>query len=188
MSRIGKKVIHIPSNVTVDVHESGLVTVKGPLGTLSHPFSKAMKYEVDGEHLTVVRPDDSIEMKALHGTTRAILANMIEGVSKGYSKKLIINGIGYRAALRGTTLVLNLGYSHEITLPAPEGITFKLFEKSVGTSKTPGVEVTGIDKQLVGEMAARIRSYRKPEPYLGKGIRYENEVIIRKEGKRAGKK
>ena len=170
MSRIGKKVIHIPSNVTVDVHESGLVTVKGPLGTLSHPFSKAMKYEVEGEHLTVVRPDDSIEMKALHGTTRAILANMVEGVSKGYSKKLIINGIGYRAEMKGKDLVLHVGYSHGITIHPLDGVTVKVIE-SKSKDVNAYVEVSGSDKFKVGQVAAQIRETRKPEPYLGKGIR-----------------
>ena len=188
MSRIGKKVISVPTNVTINFADDGVVTVKGPKGELSHPFNKAMKYELADGHLTVIRPDNSIQMKALHGTTRAILHNMIEGVEKGFTKKLLINGIGYRAALRGTTLVLNLGYSHEITVPAPEGISFKIVEQSVGNSKIQASEVSGADKQVVGEISAQIRGYRKPEPYLGKGIKYENEVIIRKEGKRAGKK
>ena len=130
-----------------------------------------MKFELDGQHLSVVRPDDSKEMKELHGTTRAILNNMVHGVSEGFSKKLLINGIGYRAAMRGKTLVLNMGYSHEVLVEPVEGIEYKLF-----------------DKQVVGQMAAEIRAVREPEPYLGKGIKYENEVILRKEGKRAGKK
>lgn len=187
MSRIGKKVIVLPEKVTVDVNGSH-VTVKGPKGELSRDFCPAMKYEIDGQHLTVVRPDDSKEMKALHGTTRALLANMIHGVSEGFSKKLLISGIGYRAALRGTTLVLNMGYSHEVCIEPIDGISFKLLESSVGSNKTQGIEVIGVDKQKVGQVAAEIRAVREPEPYLGKGIRYENEVILRKEGKRAGKK
>lgn len=187
MSRIGKKAIVLPTNVTVHF-EGSKVTCKGPKGELSHEFNPAMKFELDGQHLTVVRPDDSKEMKELHGTTRAILNNMVHGVSEGFSKKLLINGIGYRAAMRGKTLVLNMGYSHEVLVEPVEGIEYKLFEKSVGTSKTQGIEVFGIDKQVVGQMAAEIRAVREPEPYLGKGIKYENEVILRKEGKRAGKK
>ena len=187
MSRIGKKVIVLPTNVTVHF-EGSEVTCKGPKGELSHEFNPAMKFELDGQHLSVVRPDDSKEMKELHGTTRAILNNMVHGVSEGFSKKLLINGIGYRAAMRGKTLVLNMGYSHEVLVEPVEGIEYKLFEKSVGTSKTQGIEVFGIDKQVVGQMAAEIRAVREPEPYLGKGIKYENEVILLKEGKRAGKK
>lgn len=188
MSRIGKKVISLPANVTVTANEAGVVTVKGPKGELSHEFNPAMKYELEGTTLTVVRPNDSKLMKTLHGTTRAILANMVQGVSEGFTKKLVINGIGYRAALRGTTLVLNMGYSHEVCIPASDGITFKIVESSVGTTKSQAIEVSGIDKQKVGQVAAEIRAVREPEPYLGKGIKYENEVILRKEGKRAGKK
>ena len=188
MSRIGKKIIVLPQSVTVTVGDNNLVTVKGPNGELNREFSSAMKFEFEGQNLTGVRPNDSKEMKTIHGTTRALLVNMVHGVSEGFSKKLLINGIGYRAAMRGKTLVLNMGYSHEVLVEPVEGIEYKLFEKSVGTSKTQGIEVFGIDKQVVGQMAAEIRAVREPEPYLGKGIRYEDEVIIRKEGKRAGKK
>ncbi len=187
MSRIGKKVIVLPSSVTVAVNDS-LVTVKGPKGELSREFNPAMKFEVDGQNLTVVRPDDSKEMKTIHGTTRALLANMVHGVSEGFTKRLLINGIGYRAAMRGATLVLNMGYSHEVLVEPIEGVSYKVFENSVGNNKSQGIEVSGIDKQKVGQMAAEIRAVREPEPYLGKGIKYENEVILRKEGKRAGKK
>ena len=187
MSRIGKKIIVLPANVTV-TFDDAKVTCKGPKGELSREFCPAMKYELDGQNLTVVRPNDSKEMKALHGTTRALLANMIKGVSEGFSKKLLINGIGYRAAMRGKTLVLNMGYSHEVLIEPIEGVEYKVFENSVGTSKTQGIEVLGIDKQKVGQMAAEIRAVREPEPYLGKGIKYEDEVILHKEGKRAGKK
>jgi len=187
MSRIGKKVINLPNNVEFKV-EGSTVTVTGPKGTLVHTFNSEMKFVKEGNEITVVRPNDSREMKAQHGTTRAVLANMIKGVEEGFSKKLLINGIGYRAALRGTTLVLNMGYSHEVLVPAPEGITYKLFEASSGNNKSQGIEVIGADKQKVGQMAAEIRAVREPEPYLGKGIKYENEVILRKEGKRAGKK
>lgn len=187
MSRIGKKVIVLPSSVTVTVTDN-LVTVKGPKGELSRAFDPAMKFEIDGQNLTVVRPNDSKEMKTIHGTTRALLANMVHGVSEGFTKKLLINGIGYRAAMRGTTLVLNMGYSHEVLVEPIDGVSYKVFENSVGNNKSQGIEVSGIDKQKVGQMAAEIRAVREPEPYLGKGIKYENEVILRKEGKRAGKK
>ena len=187
MSRIGKKVIVLPSSVTVTVTDN-LVTVKGPKGELSRVFDPAMKFEIDGQNLTVVRPNDSKEMKTIHGTTRALLANMVHGVSEGFTKKLLINGIGYRAAMRGTTLVLNMGYSHEVLVEPIDGVSYKVFENSVGNNKSQGIEVSGIDKQKVGQMAAEIRAVREPEPYLGKGIKYENEVILRKEGKRAGKK
>lgn len=187
MSRIGKKVIVLPTNVTVTI-DGSKVTCKGPKGELSREFNPSFTYEIDGQHLTVVRPNDTKEMRALHGTTRALLANMVHGVSEGFSKKLLINGIGYRAAMRGKTLVLNMGYSHEVLIEPVDGVEYKVFENSVGSNKTQGIEVLGIDKQKVGQMAAEIRAVREPEPYLGKGIKYENEVILRKEGKRAGKK
>ena len=187
MSRIGKKVIQLPSNVTLKI-EGSKVTVTGPKGTLVHTFNDQIKITQEGQEVKVTRPNDSREMKAQHGTTRAVLANMVKGVEEGFSKKLLINGIGYRAALRGTTLVLNMGYSHEVLVDAPEGISYKLFDVSNGNNKTQGIEVLGADKQKVGQMAAEIRAVREPEPYLGKGIKYENEVILRKEGKRAGKK
>lgn len=189
MSRIGKKVINLPENVEFKV-EGSTVTVKGPKGTLTHTFNSKIQFVKEGNVIKVEKPvdDESRETNAQHGTSRAVLANMIKGVEEGFSKKLLINGIGYRAALRGTTLVLNMGYSHEVLVPAPEGITYKLFEASSGNNKSQGIEVIGADKQKVGQMAAEIRAVREPEPYLGKGIRYENEVILRKEGKRAGKK
>ena len=188
MSRIGKKIIVLPQSVTVTVGDNNLVTVKGPKGELSREFSSAMKFEFEGQNLTVVRPNDSKEMKTIHGTTRALLVNMVHGVSEGYVKKLLIQGIGYRAAMRGTTLVLNMGYSHEVLIEAIDGVSYKVIDTQVGSNKSQSIEVSGIDKQKVGQMAAEIRAVREPEPYLGKGIRYENEVIIRKEGKRAGKK
>ena len=187
MSRIGKKIINLPANIKFNI-EGTLVTVEGPKGTLSYDFNPAMKFEVEGTTLTVVRPNDSKEMKTIHGTTRALLANMIHGCSEGFSKKLLINGIGYRAALRGKSLVLNMGYSHEVVIDPVDGVEFKLFDNTVGTSKQQGIEVLGADKQKVGQLAAVIRSVREPEPYLGKGIKYSDEVILRKEGKRAGKK
>ena len=187
MSRIGKKIIVLPTNVTVTINEN-VVTCKGPKGELTREFNPAMKYEIEGQNLTVVRPNDSKQMKTIHGTTRALLANMVHGVSEGFTKKLIINGIGYRAMMRGKNLVLNMGYSHEVVIDAIDGVEYKVVESQSGTSKSLAIEVSGIDKQKVGQMAAEIRAVREPEPYLGKGIRYEDEVIIRKEGKRAGKK
>ena len=187
MSRIGKKIINLPANVKLNI-EGTHVSVEGPKGSLSFDFNPAMKFEIEGTTLTVVRPNDTKAMKTVHGTTRALLANMIHGVSEGFSKKLLINGIGYRAALRGKALVLNMGYSHEVVIDAVDGVEFKLFDNAVGTTKQQGIEVLGADKQKVGQLAAVIRSVREPEPYLGKGIRYSDEVILRKEGKRAGKK
>ena len=187
MSRIGKKIINLPENVKLNI-EGTLVSVEGPKGKLSREFNSAMKFEVEGNTLTVVRSNDTKQMKTIHGTTRALLANMIQGCSVGFSRKLLINGIGYRAALRGTALVLNMGYSHEVVINPIDGVEFKLFDNTVGTSKQQGIEVLGADKQKVGQLAAEIRAVREPEPYLGKGIRYSDEVILRKEGKRAGKK
>ena len=170
----------VPKELEADIQLGMVVTI--PFGNGNHE----RKGYVTG--LSDKPAFDISKMKELHGTTRAILNNMVHGVSEGFSKKLLINGIGYRAAMRGKTLVLNMGYSHEVLVEPVEGIEYKLFEKSVGTSKTQGIEVFGIDKQVVGQMAAEIRAVREPEPYLGKGIKYENEVILRKEGKRAGKK
>lgn len=187
MSRIGNKIIEIPSNVTLTI-DGSTITVKGPKGELKNTFNSNITYKVEGNHLTVLRPNDSKEMKTIHGTTRALLANMIIGVNEGFTKKLLISGIGYRAAMRGANLVLNMGYSHEVVIEAIDGVSYKVVDTSVGSSKSQAIEVTGINKEKVGQMAAAIRAVREPEPYLGKGIRYSDEVIIRKEGKRAGKK
>jgi large subunit ribosomal protein L6 len=191
MSRIGRKPIAIPNGVTVDV-ATGLVSVKGPKGELSQTVSREMKITQDersapdgvegGEApiatLTVERPTDRGEHRALHGLTRSLIANMVQGVTEGYEKRLEIQGVGYRARLQGKALELNVGYSHPVTVTAPEGIEF---EVPIPTQ----VVVRGIDKQLVGEMAARIRRSRPPEPYKGKGIRYADEHVRRKVGKRA---
>ncbi|MDY5853316.1 MAG: 50S ribosomal protein L6 [Bacilli bacterium] len=180
MSRIGHKVINIPAGTTVDVN-TNVVTVKGPKGELTTTFNPMFTYEINGTELTVKRPNDLKQTKALHGTTRALLHNMVVGVSEGFKKTLIIVGIGYRAQMRGNDLVLNIGYSHEVVITPEQGV------KITCTSATELV-VEGCDRQAVGQTAARIRAVREPEPYNGKGIMFKDEHIIRKEGKRAGKK
>ena len=178
MSRIGRLPVAIPAGVTVEVAENNVVTVKGPKGTLVKELAPEMEIKVEGSTVTVVRPDDSIENKTLHGTTRANLNNMVEGVTNGFTKKLLIEGVGYRASLEGKTLVLAAGYSHLVKLPIPEGLEVKV--------PTPTeIHILGIDKQVVGQFAAEIRILRKPEPYKGKGIRYQGEYVRRKEGKKA---
>jgi large subunit ribosomal protein L6 len=177
MSRIGKQPIAIPEGVTIDARP-GHVSVKGPKGELSQAVSRAMKVEVDDGTLTVSRPTDRGEHRALHGLTRSLIANMVEGVTGGFEKRLEIQGVGYRAQLKGKALEMALGYSHPVTLEAPEGIEFEVPQPTE-------VVVRGIDKQLVGETAARIRKSRPPEPYKGKGVRYAGEYVARKVGKRA---
>lgn len=178
MSRIGNKIIKFEPSVTIHVNPHNLVEVKGPKGTLSTTFAPEMKFEIHEHEIKITRPSDSIEHKTIHGTTRALLHNMIEGVTNGYSKTLEIQGTGYRASLKGNILVVNAGYSHLIEKPFPEGITV--------TVPTPTeINIKGIDKQVVGQFAAEIRAIRKPEPYLGKGIRYRGEAVRRKEGKKA---
>jgi large subunit ribosomal protein L6 len=177
MSRIGKQPIPVPAGVSVSL-DPGRVMAAGPLGTLQQQVPQRMAIEqADGEIL-VKRPTERGEDRALHGLTRTLVANMVEGVTKGFEKRLEIQGVGYRAALRGTDLELNVGYSHPVVKKAPEGITF---EVPVPTQIT----VKGIDKQQVGQIAAEIRRVRPPEPYKGKGIRYEGEQVRRKVGKRA---
>jgi large subunit ribosomal protein L6 len=178
MSRIGKKEIKYEQGVTVTVDPNNRVEVKGPKGTLAYNFKKDMKIEVNENKVTVSRPSDSIEHRSLHGTTRSLLNNMVEGVTNGFKKSLEIQGTGYRASLKGNTLVLNIGYSHLVEMPIPEGLT-------VTVSTPTEITVAGIDSQAVGQFAADIRAVRKPEPYLGKGIRYKGEVVISKEGKKA---
>lgn len=180
MSRIGNRVIEIPAGVTVNF-DGNHVVVKGPKGTLENTFNPHLTYKTEGNTITVVRPDDSISMKTIHGTTRALLHNMVVGVSEGFKKKLEIVGIGYRAAMRGENLVLNIGYSHEVVITPDTGV-------KISTPSATEVLVEGADRQAVGQTAARIRAVREPEPYKGKGIKYANEFILRKEGKRAGKK
>ena len=180
MSRIGNKPVALPSGVEVIVAENNLVTVKGPKGELSRTFNANMQITVEGNELTVVRPNDNKENKMLHGTTRALLNNMVVGVSEGFTRELEIIGVGYRAQKQGEKLVLNAGYSHPVEMEAPAGVTIEV-------PNTTTVVVKGIDKQVVGEFAANIRAVRAPEPYKGKGIRYKGEHVRRKEGKKAKK-
>src|SRR6266508_2399721 len=176
MSRIGRKPIELPAGVAVSI-SPGRVMVNGPLGELSQDIPQRMDVEqADGE-LLVKRPTDRGEDRALHGLTRTLVANMVEGVTKGFAKTLEIQGVGYRAALRGTDLELNVGYSHPVVMKPPTGITFEV-------PAPTQVLVKGIDKQKVGQVAAEVRSVRPPEPYKGKGIRYEGEYVRRKVGKR----
>lgn len=176
MSRIGKLPVNIPSGVTITVADNNSVTVKGPKGELAQKLPSEMKIEQDNGVLTVSRPSDEKRHRALHGLTRTLINNMVVGVTSGYSKTLEIAGVGYRAQLQGTTLVMNMGYSHPVEFTKIDGITFEC------PSQTK-IIISGIDKQKVGQVAANVRAVRQPEPYKGKGIRYEGEVIRRKEGK-----
>jgi large subunit ribosomal protein L6 len=177
MSRIGRKPIPVPDGVTVDL-SPGAVSVKGPKGELSQTVDRDMTIALDDSTLTVERPTDRGSHRALHGLTRSLLANMVEGVTDGYERRLEIQGVGYRARLQGKALELSVGFSHPVSVQAPEGIEFEVPQQTE-------VVVRGIDKQLVGETAARIRRVRPPEPYKGKGIRYAGEHVRRKVGKRA---
>jgi large subunit ribosomal protein L6 len=177
MSRIGKRPIEVPAGVTVAV-SPGRVMVNGPLGELQQVVPQRMQIEQGDGVIEVKRPTERGDDRALHGLTRTLIANMVEGVTKGFEKRLEIQGVGYRAQMRGTDLELNVGYSHPVVLKAPQGITFEV--------PTPTeVIVKGIDKQAVGQIAAEVRKVRPPEPYKGKGIRYEGEYVRRKVGKRA---
>ena len=177
MSRIGKMPINVPEGVEVNI-DGTKVSVKGKLGELSQEFNKNMIIKQEGNVITVERPNDERENRSLHGLTRSLINNMVEGVSKGFQKKLELNGVGYRANLKGRDLELQLGYSHPVSIKAPEGITFECPSQEE-------IFVKGCDKQLVGEIAANIRKQRPPEPYKGKGIKYEGERIRRKLGKAA---
>ena len=177
MSRIGKMPVAIPSGVEVKI-DGTVVTVKGGKGELTREFNELMTIKVEGDEVIVVRPDDSREAKSLHGLTRTLIHNMIEGVSSGFSKKLELVGVGYRASLKGKDLEIQLGYSHPVIVEAPHNITFEV------PSQTE-IIVHGISKEQVGQVAADIRAWRKPEPYKGKGIRYEGEYVRRKLGKAA---
>jgi large subunit ribosomal protein L6 len=178
MSRIGKKPIEIPGGVTVEVSPGGEVTVTGPLGTLSQRVPTRMQLSQEDGVLTVARPTERGEDRALHGLTRTLVANMVEGVTKGFEKHLEIQGIGYRAQLKGADLELAVGFSHPVTITPRAGITFDVPQPTQ-------VIVKGTDKQVVGQTAAEIRKVRPPEPYKGKGIRYQGEHVRRKVGKRA---
>jgi large subunit ribosomal protein L6 len=179
MSRIGRKPIQVPNGVNVNL-ENNTITVKGPKGTLSRELHKDMKVSVDAGVITVERPSENKLHRSLHGTTRSVVANMVSGVTEGYFKNLDLVGVGYRASKSGDKLVLNVGYSHPVEIVPESGIEFEVPAQNK-------IIVRGIDKELVGATAAKIRSVREPEPYKGKGIKYENERILRKEGK-AGKK
>lgn len=175
MSRVGKKPIEIPSGVTVTL-DNNTVTVKGPKGELTRTFSPDIEIKVEDNIVNVSRPSDAKEHRALHGTTRAIIANMVEGVGKGYERNLELVGVGYRASKQGTKLVLNVGYSHPVEIEPEQGL-------EIDVPANTKVIVKGIDKERVGALAANIRGVRPPEPYKGKGIRYEGEYVRRKEGK-----
>jgi large subunit ribosomal protein L6 len=177
MSRIGRQPIPVPAGVTVSI-EPELVRVNGPKGELSERVNRDMKVEQTGDQITVTRPTDRGEHRALHGLTRTLIANMVQGVTAGFEKRLEIQGVGYRAQLRGRDLELALGYSHPVSIKAPDGIEFEVPQPT-------RITVRGASKQQVGEIAALIRKQRKPEPYKGKGIRYEGEYVARKVGKRA---
>ena len=179
MSRIGRMPITVPAGVTVTVGENNYVVVKGPKGTLEQQLSARMSITQNGNEIVVTRPTDEKEDRSVHGLTRALLNNMVVGVTTGYSKKLEVIGVGYKVAMQGTKLVLNLGYSHPIFFEENDDIKFDLPNNTT-------IVVSGIDKQIVGQIAAQIRSKRPPEPYLGKGIKYTGEHIRRKAGK-AGK-
>ena len=175
MSRIGNKVITIPAGVEVSIVDN-FATVKGPKGELKQQFDKDMTFNIEGNEITVVRPSDSKRHRTVHGTTRAILANMIEGVSTGFKKELELIGVGYRAQMQGKKLVLSVGYSHPVEFEEIEGI-------KLGVEGNTKVSIEGINKEVVGQYAAKVRAVRPPEPYKGKGIRYVGEYVRRKEGK-----
>ena len=180
MSRIGRMPIAVPAGVTVEIAENNKVTVKGPKGTLERVLPSEMDIKLEGAEVIVTRPNDLKKMKSLHGLTRTLINNMVVGVTEGYQKVLEINGVGYRAQKNGKTLALNLGYSHPVEFQDADGVEFEVPAPNK-------IIVKGIDKQKVGQVAAVVRSMRLPEPYLGKGIKYDYEVIRRKEGKSGAK-
>ncbi|HHG75394.1 50S ribosomal protein L6 [Persephonella sp.] len=180
MSRIGKKPIDIPNGVEIKIENNNHVVVKGPKGQLENDFNPDLSIKIEDNQVKIERPNDSAFMRAIHGTTRALLANMVKGVTEGFTVELEIVGIGYRAAMKGKSLELQLGYSHPIVYEPPEGIQITV-EGNI-------IKVSGIDKQKVGQVAAEIRDFRKPDPYKGKGIRYKGEVLKLKAGKSVGKK
>src|SRR3954452_6548688 len=177
MSRIGRKPVAVPEAVSVEIG-SGTIAVKGPKGELNQAFSQEMAVAQEDGTVVVTRPTDRGEHRALHGLTRSLIANMVEGVTDGFEKRLEIQGVGYRAQLQGNKLVMSLGYSHQVEINAPEGVDFEV-------PAPTQVVVRGISKQVVGEVAANVRKQRPPEPYKGKGIRYQGEYVARKVGKRA---
>jgi len=176
MSRVGKKPIEVPADVTVTIGKNNEVTVKGPKGELTRTFNADIKIELEENVVTLTRPSESKEHRTIHGTTRALLANMVEGVSKGFERNLELVGVGYRASLQGEKLVLNVGYSHPVEFTPEDGLV-------VEVPTNTKISIKGINKERVGALASNIRQVRPPEPYKGKGIRYEGEVVRRKEGK-----
>ena len=180
MSRIGRAPIALPAGVEIKVEGNNHITIKGPKGTLERTLVPSIKVEVEGAEIHVTRPDDSKLNRSMHGLTRTLVANMVEGVTNGFSKTLEVNGVGYRAAKEGKKLVLNIGYSHQVEVEETDGITIDVPNPNT-------VVINGIDKQKVGQFAADVRNKRPPEPYKGKGIKYADEVIRRKEGKTGAK-
>jgi len=176
MSRVGRKIIPVPKGVNITVGKDA-VAVKGPKGELKREVPTGVAVALNGAELTVTRADDSTPNRAKHGMMRALLANMVKGVTDGFERKLEINGVGYRAALQGKNLQLQLGYAHDIVYPIPEGV-------AIAVPKPTEIVITGVDAQKVGQAAAEIRAFRKPEPYKGKGVKYSGEFIFRKEGKK----
>lgn len=184
MSRIGKSLIKIPAGVTISVGKDNIVTVKGPKGELKEAIDRDLTVEIEGAELSVKRPTEQIRHRAVHGLSRALIANMVTGVTEGFKKELDLVGVGYRAAVQGQTLDMSLGFSHNIIFDLPKEIKADAkMEKGI----PPRITLESIDKQLLGQVAAKIRSLRKPEPYKGKGVRYVGEVVRRKAGKTAGK-
>ena len=181
MSRIGRAPITVPAGVEITLGDNNVVTVKGPKGTLTRALHPDMLIKLEGNVLTVERPDEEHLHKSLHGLTRTLISNMVEGVENGYSKELEVNGVGYRVALEGNKLVMNLGFSHQVTMEEKDGISIEV----PGPNK---IIISGCDKQIVGQFAAEVREKRPPEPYKGKGIKYVDEVIRRKAGKTGAKK
>ena len=181
MSRIGRMPITVPAGVEISIADGNVITVKGPKGTLTQTLAAAMTIKQEGAEILVTRPNDEKMNRSLHGLTRTLLHNMIVGVTEGFKKELDVNGVGYRVAKEGNKLVMNIGYSHQVTMDEPEGIT-------VEVPNPNKIVVSGADKQKVGQFAAEVREKRPPEPYKGKGIKYTDEVIRRKEGKTGAKK
>lgn len=176
MSRIGRLPIVLPAGVTAKIEDGNVVTVKGPKGELKEKFNEDMKIQMEGNEITISRPSDKKDHRSLHGLTRALLNNMVVGVSEGFKKELEVIGVGYRVQLTGKDLTLNVGYSHPVVINPPAGIAFEVPNPNA-------IIISGIDKQAVGQIAANIREVRPPEPYKGKGIKYKDETIRRKEGK-----
>ena len=184
MSRIGKQPVKIPSGVTITVGKDNVVTVKGPKGELKQPIDRDIKVEVKDDEVTFERPTDQIRHRALHGLYRSLISNLVKGVTDGYKKNLELVGVGYKASNQGNLLDLSLGFSHNIVFEVPKELKVATAQEK---GQNPTISLEGVDKQLIGQVAAKIRGLRKPEPYKGKGVKYQGEVIRRKAGKAAGK-